>query len=109
MRVNRASRYCIATRRDFAALNWLETLGDSTKIMEEIVAAFANVEQDVKLALVINNADIPDVKSTVLVIFWERTHWLWHSQRVPIDSVLQMFCVHILEGVTAHWDRLGSR
>jgi hypothetical protein len=88
MRVDRPSRYCIVTEFDIAVLNRLEVLRDSARIMERVVAAFANVEQDVELTLAINNANIPDLKSTVLVMLWECTHWLWHPQRVSIVSML---------------------
>lgn len=88
MRVDWARGDCIVIGVDLAPLNRLEVLRNPMSIMEGVVAAFADIEQDVELALVVNNANIPDLKAIVLVILWEPTHRLWRPQRVSIVRVL---------------------
>ena len=77
--VNGARRYRVLSEYDHPLRNGFEVLRDSVTIMENIVFASANVEQDVELAVSTNNADIPDLKSIVLVILRECAPWLWHS------------------------------
>ena len=77
------SRYCTFDSLDGVGQNRLKVLGDSVGL-DRIVFASADVEQDVELAVVVDDADIPDLESMVLVFWWECTHWLRRPQRVSI-------------------------
>ena len=88
MGVDWASRNCIVNEVDIAPPNRFEVLRKPTSIMEDVVAVSADIEQDTELTLVVNNANIPDLKAILLVILWERIHRLRYPQRVTIVSVL---------------------